>query len=69
MRKTETYYKSLIKEVENFLKILDNEEFVLRQVMKSKEFKAYLKDKLTNEQIPPLFLFDEKQRKYIYTKK
>ncbi|ARJ57113.1 hypothetical protein [Campylobacter cuniculorum] len=65
MRKKESYYQALMKEAQSFLEFCDR-DFVLRQVIKTKKFKAYLNEKLINEQIPPLFFYDRKRENFIY---
>lgn len=66
MRKSNAYYNSLLKEAQLFLNFIDDEKFVLRQIMKTKEFKNYYRNKCIDRQIPPLFFYDENKRKFIY---
>lgn len=67
MRRKESFYKSLEKELENFLNMINDKEFfTIKALIKTKEFKTYLKDKECDKFIPSLFSEKELELERIY---
>lgn len=67
MKRKNSFYKNLEKEVKHFLDITDDKEFfILKTLCKTREFKAYLKDKECDKLIPSLFSEKELKIQRIY---